>query len=67
MERGVCLLAAEGYERFLEWLCRLLPEWACGGMEGGGAPGGDRTPGELHRERWSGDLNAGLRGCFGHE
>jgi len=38
-----------------------------GGMEGGGAPGGDRTPGELHRERWSGDLNAGLRGCFGHE
>lgn len=37
------------------------------GMEGGGAPGGDRTPGELHGERWSGDLNAGLRGCFGHE
>lgn len=38
-----------------------------GGMEGGGAPGGDRTPGELHRKRWSGDLNTGPWGCFGHE
>lgn len=33
-----------------------------GGTEGGGAPGGDRTPGELHRKRWSGGLNAGPRG-----
>ena len=30
MERGVCLLAADGYERFPERLCGLLPEWAWG-------------------------------------